>query len=172
MLTAESEKELQRIVDRVKEVGKDFGMKSNVSKTKTIAFSMKDVRLHAKIYIDRQLLEQVSQFTYLGQLITEVCKYEEETKLRIGQARSVFNSMKKVLCCRKLPSRIGLLKCCYKCKATHIYLTIFPTFSFFYHTLSVIFKLLSVNIIHGSSTILHQPHFHINTLFSCNRISR
>ena len=73
----------------------------------------KNVRQHAKIYIDGQLIEQVSRFTYLGQLIMEDGKCEEEIKRRIGQARSAFNNMKAVLCSRKLPlpSRVRLLKC-------------------------------------------------------------
>ena len=50
-LMAESETELQRIVDRVNEVGKEFGMKINVKKTKTMVVNRKNVRQHAKIYI-------------------------------------------------------------------------------------------------------------------------
>ena len=88
-------------------------MKINVKKTKTMVVNRKNVRQHAKIYIDGQLIEQVSRFTYLGQLITEDGKCEEEIKRRTGQARSAFNTMKAVLCSRKLPlpSRVRLLKC-------------------------------------------------------------
>ena len=50
-LTAELETELQRIVDGVNEVMKDFGIKMNVTKTKTMVVSRKDVRPHVKIYI-------------------------------------------------------------------------------------------------------------------------
>ena len=65
----------------------DFGMGVNVDQTKTMLVSRRDVRPHVKIHIDGQLIEQVSRFTYLGQLITEDGKYEEEIKHRIGQAR-------------------------------------------------------------------------------------
>ena len=35
-----------------------------------------------------------------------------------------------------------------------------------YHTLIVISMLLTINVIHESSTILHQPHFHTKILYS------
>ena len=56
-LMAESETELQRIVDRLNEVWKEFGMKINVKKTKTMVVNRKNVRQHAKIYINGQLIE-------------------------------------------------------------------------------------------------------------------
>ena len=68
----------------------NFGMKMNVDQTKTMLVSRRDVRPHAKIRIDRQLIEEASRFTYLGQLITADGKYEEEMKRRIGQARSAY----------------------------------------------------------------------------------
>ena len=85
----------------------------NVNKTETMVISRKDVISQAKIYIAGQLIEQVPRFTYLGQLITEEGKCEKEITRRIGQARTAFNNMKTVLCCRKLPlpSRFRLLKC-------------------------------------------------------------
>ena len=56
-LMSETETELQCIVDRVNEVGKDFGMKMNVNKTISIVVSRKDVRPRAKMYINEQLIE-------------------------------------------------------------------------------------------------------------------
>ena len=112
-LTAESGPELQRIATRVNEAGKAFGMKMNVKKTKTMIVSKKAVVPRVNIELDGQVLEQVSCFTYLGQTITEDGKCDEEIKRRIGQARSAFNTMRDVLCCRRLPlsSRLRLLKC-------------------------------------------------------------
>ena len=112
-LTAESGPELQRIATRVNEAGKAFGMKMNVKKTKTMIISKKAVVPRVNIELDGQVLEQVSCFTYLGQTITEDGKCDEEIKRRIGQARSAFNTMRDVLCCRRLPlsSRLRLLKC-------------------------------------------------------------
>ena len=65
------------------------------------------------IELDGQVVEQVSCFTYLGQTKTEDGKCDEEIKRRIGQARSAFNSMRDVLCCRRLPlsSCLRLFKC-------------------------------------------------------------
>ena len=112
-LTAESGPELQRIATRVNEAEKAFGMKMNVKKTKTMIISKKAVVPRVNIELDGQVLEQVSCFTYLGQTISEDGKCDEEIKRRIGQARSAFNTMRDVLCCRRLPltSRLRLLKC-------------------------------------------------------------
>ena len=96
---AESETELQRILNRVKEIGKEFGINMNVNKTKTMVVSKKDVIPQAQMHIHGQLIEQVLRFTYLGQLITEEGKCEEEIKRLKGQARTAFNNMKTVLCC-------------------------------------------------------------------------
>ena len=75
--------------------------------------SRNDARPHARIYVDGQLIELVSRFTYQGQFSTEDSKCQEELKCGKGQVRSVFNNLKTVFCCRKLPlpSRIRLLKC-------------------------------------------------------------
>ena len=112
-LTAESEPELQEIVNRVNQVGKEYGMKMNVKKTKTMVVSRKVDIPQVNINIDGQVIEQVSHFMYLGQLITEDGKCDEEIKRRIGQARLAFNNMKGVLCCRRLSltCRMRLIKC-------------------------------------------------------------
>ena len=99
----ESGPELQRIATRVNDAGKAFGMKMNVKKTKTMIISKKAIVLRVNIELDGQVLEQVSCFTYLGKTITEDGKWDEEIKRRIGQARSAFNTMRDVLCCRRLP---------------------------------------------------------------------
>ena len=112
-LTADSEIQLQNIVDRGNETGKNFGMKMNVKKTKTIVASRKTNHPLANIKIEEQTIDQVAQFMYLGQLITDDGKCDEEIKHRIRQARTAFNNMKGVPCCRKLhlSSRIHLLIC-------------------------------------------------------------
>jgi len=51
-------------------VTREFGMKINVKKTKVMCISRKRNNT-LKIYVDRQQVEQVSQFRYLGCLISE-----------------------------------------------------------------------------------------------------
>ena len=112
-LIADSGLELQSIASKVNEVGKEFGMKINIKKTKIMVVSKNKVVPRVDIILDGQTVEQVSSFTYLGQKFTENGKCDEEIKCRIGQARAAFNSLRNVLCCRKLSltSRSRLLKC-------------------------------------------------------------
>ena len=112
-LMANSEIELQRIAERVNDKGKEFGMKINVKKTKTMVVSRNAVVPRMNIVLDGQRVEQVAHFTYLGQKFTENGKCDDEIKSRIEQARVAFNSMRDILCCRKLSlsSRMRILKC-------------------------------------------------------------
>ena len=112
-LKVDSGPELQRIATLVNEAGQEFGMKMNVKKTNTMVINNKAVVPRVNIELEGQVVEQVSCFTYLGQTITEDGKCDDEIKRRTGQARSTFNSMRDVLCCRRLPllSRLRLLKC-------------------------------------------------------------
>ena len=94
---AESESNLQILANRVNEEGKHFGMKMNVKKTKTMVISRKSERPKVNIKLDGLPVEQVSKFVYLGQLITENGKFEEEISWRIEIARSAFIKMRIVL---------------------------------------------------------------------------
>ena len=64
-----SQKGLQQLMDNLNKVSREFGMKINVKKTKVMCISRINNKL--KIYVDGQQVEQVSQFRYLGSLISE-----------------------------------------------------------------------------------------------------
>ena len=102
VLLAESEEELQRLVEKVNDEGERFGMAINVSKTKTMVASRKKEVPNVSIQINDTLIEQVNKFVYLGQTVTEDGKCDSAIKQRIEIARSVFMKMDKILCCRKL----------------------------------------------------------------------
>ena len=112
-LTADSGSELQRIATRVYEAGKELSMKMNMKKTKTMVISKKGIVSRVNIELNGQVVEQVSCFTYLSQTITEDGKCDEEIERRNGQARPAFNTMRDVLCYRRLQlsSRLRLFKC-------------------------------------------------------------
>ena len=63
--------------------------------------------------VDGQELEQVRDFTYLGQIITDDGRCDKEVKRRIAIARSNFINMKDVLPTRKLKwdTRMRLVRC-------------------------------------------------------------
>ena len=96
-LLAESEKELQETLDLVNSKGKELNMKMNAKKTKTMVVTRKQTVPCIQLKIDGQEIEQVSQFTYLGQQFTENGKNEHEIKRRIEIARSTFNRIKPLL---------------------------------------------------------------------------
>ena len=50
-----------------------------------------------KIHLDGQEVEQVSKFVYLGELITENGKSEEEIRRRIKIARKLFSKMRTIM---------------------------------------------------------------------------
>ena len=69
----------------------------NIKKTKTMVISKKKEIPNVKIELDGQEVEQVSKFVYLGELITENGKCEEEIRRRIEIARKSFIKMRTVL---------------------------------------------------------------------------
>ena len=103
VLLAESEEELQTLVDAVKEGSLKFGLEMNTKKTKTMIVR-RDVKDGSKIDIkvDGVTLEQVESYQYLGQLITEDGRCETEIRRRIGIAKTNFLKMKNVLTTKKL----------------------------------------------------------------------
>ena len=112
VLLAESEEELQEIVDIVNEAGKSYNMKMNARKTKTMVISKKEGTT-VTIRIDGTEIEQVQSFIYLGHKITQDGRSEEEVKRRIGIARTAFSKMNNTLTKPLIPmeTRLRILKC-------------------------------------------------------------
>ena len=87
------------LTSKLNEVGKQFGMKINIKKTKAMVVS-KEPKSPKKlnIAIDGQHIEQVTSFVYLGSLITEDVRSENEIKKRRMIARSTFTNMRTIKC--------------------------------------------------------------------------
>ena len=71
LLLAETEGDLQKIVDQVKREGESFGLLMNSKKTKSMVFSKSSNPPNIRIHIDGKLIEKVQTFTYLGALMAE-----------------------------------------------------------------------------------------------------
>ena len=99
---AETEEALQEIVDLMNEESAKKGLKMNVKKTKTMVICRNKETPQIEINVDGTNLEQVKQFKYLGQLITEDGKTDIEIRRRIEIARKNFMNMKDTLISRKL----------------------------------------------------------------------
>ena len=99
-ILAGNEKELTEPTRKINEVGKQFGMKINIKKTKAMVVSKKPITPKINIAIDGQHIEQVTSYMYLGSLITEDGRCEKEIKRRIMIARTTFTNMRTLLSCR------------------------------------------------------------------------
>ncbi len=117
VLIATSEKELQTMVDRVKEASADFGLKLNTKKTKTMLISKNFNKMGQKgtlerksvnIQIDGEKIEELKQFEYLGSTISNDGHCIREVTIRIAKAKTQFTKLKKFLCNPKVT--LGLRK--------------------------------------------------------------
>jgi len=66
VLLAKEEMVLQDMIDKLIEIGRCYGMESNVEKTKVMRISKQP--LPVKIIIDQKQLENVEYFKYLGSI--------------------------------------------------------------------------------------------------------
>ena len=112
-LLAESEAQLQKILDEVRIRSENLGLRMNIEKTKVMAVRRTKEERSAKIYIDGKVLEQVKSFKYLGQQITDDGKCETDIRSRIEIARGVFLKMRDVLTSKSLTlkTRKRLVRC-------------------------------------------------------------
>ena len=110
VLLAESDRDLQKIVDVIKDKSARFGLLMNVKKTKTVVFSKYDNVPKIRITIDDKLVEQVQ---YLGVLVTEDGRSEKELVRRITLAKKKFSEMSQLLTNHdlSLKTKLRLTKC-------------------------------------------------------------
>ena len=95
-VVASSQKGLQELMTRLNKVTRDYGMKINVKKTKTMYISRKGKgKVH--VQIDGGNVEQVSQFKYLGSWITDDGYCAKDVRARIAMGKAVFMEKKKLL---------------------------------------------------------------------------
>ena len=111
-LLAESESALQNIMDVVRCNREEMGLSVNVKKTRTMVVCH-DETPDVRIVVNGQVLEQVKNFRYLGQWITDDGRCKCEIKNRIEIARSTFINMRDVLTSWKLHLEIRkrLVRC-------------------------------------------------------------
>ena len=113
VLITNNQDDLQNLVNTVKNNSEINGLDMNVKKTKVMIMSKKETDKRTTVMINGKELEQVKQFKYLGQQITEDGKSENEIEIRIGTARTRFTSMSSLLTSRNISFhlRLRLVKC-------------------------------------------------------------
>ncbi len=112
-LLAGNQKELSDLTSKINEVGKQFGMKINIKKTKAMVVSKKPNSPKINIAIYGEQIEQVTSYMYLGSLITEDGRSEKEIKRRRMIARATYTNMRTLLSCQgiNLKTRLRAIKC-------------------------------------------------------------
>jgi len=88
-VTANTEKDLQKILDETSKVLKEYGMKINIKKTKVMKIERQPST--TKITVDGEILQQVEEFKYLGSILSSSGCSENDIRVRIGMVKRVFN---------------------------------------------------------------------------------
>ena len=104
---AESEEELRSLLMKVKEESEKFGFKLNIQKTKIMASGP-----ITSSEIDRETVETVSDFVFLGSKITADGDCRHEIKRCLLLVRKVITNLDSILKSREitLPTKVHLVK--------------------------------------------------------------
>jgi hypothetical protein len=113
VIIAESEEQLQQLINVVVGESEKKGLYLNSSKSFTMVFSKAPLNPKCNITVHGNTLEQVQSFVYLGSLFTSDARCDREIRRRISIAKSIFTTMNKVLTSRNIDInlRIRVLKC-------------------------------------------------------------
>ena len=113
VIIAESEEQLQRLINAVVTKSEEKGMYLNGAKSFAMVFSKASQIPTCNINVHGKILEQVHSFVYLGSQFTSDTKYEKKIRMRIGIAKSAFTSMSNVLTSRDIDMtvRTKVLRC-------------------------------------------------------------
>ena len=112
-LFADSGEGLQRIVYSINEESKIIGLAINCKKTFSILISKKKECLKSRITVNGEEIVQVDSFRYLDCWVTSDRRNDAEIKRRIGQAKTAFMEMRRVLSASTISIKIRkrLIKC-------------------------------------------------------------
>ena len=106
-LMAESEEELKSLLMKVKEESEKVGLKLNIQKTKIMASG------HITSWeVDRETVEAVSDFIFLGSKITADGDCSHEIKRRLLLGRKVMTNLDNIFKSRDitLPTKVHIVK--------------------------------------------------------------
>ena len=70
IVAAETEEELQKMIDSINTACEEYGMALNAKKTKTMLISKFDEGKTCKVQVKGTELEQVKKYKYLGTMVT------------------------------------------------------------------------------------------------------
>ena len=98
-MVADKRKNMQKMIDRLNETCKAYGMEINVKKTKVMIMNKKEKQkgMQSCIMLNNVPLEQVTHFKYLGSRITKNAKSDEDIRARVGMAKAAFWQNKELM---------------------------------------------------------------------------
>ncbi|VEN53317.1 unnamed protein product, partial [Callosobruchus maculatus] len=111
-IIADSDIGLQRLINKVNEACREYGMDMNIKKTKVMTIT-RSQNVPLPIFVNGEMLSRVDRFRYLGAWINTTLDQDLEIKSRIEQARSNFMKLRNILCDQNLniDLRVRLAKC-------------------------------------------------------------
>jgi hypothetical protein len=95
-MVADSWEGLQKMIDKLNKISIEYGMKINIKKTKVMRIGKKQGDDWV-ITISGAPLEKVSEFSYLGSLITEDAKCHKEIRRRIAMGKEAFVKRRELM---------------------------------------------------------------------------
>ena len=90
VVVAESEEELQSMIESINTACEEYGMALNAKKTKTMVISKLDEGKTCKVKVNGTELDQVKKYKYLGTMVTDDGRSIAEVKRRIALAKDAF----------------------------------------------------------------------------------
>lgn len=113
VVIAETQGQLQCMINNLNKRGKNMGMTINTKKTKVMVIGKEEHNEPLQIKLEGTCLEQVRQYRYLGAMITTDGKDDKEIRCRTAMAKEAFYNFANVLKNGKirLDIRIRILKC-------------------------------------------------------------
>ena len=103
ILLAESEEKLKDMLEDLNNEGRRDGMKLNQKKTKIMCNEVARSRLRTGLMIDGEQLEEVTEYKYLGTLVTSGNDISKEIAQRIASGWRRFGEYSHFLKDRKIP---------------------------------------------------------------------
>ncbi|XP_008481209.1 uncharacterized protein LOC103517940 [Diaphorina citri] len=93
---APDEYNLKRVLENMNEILEDYKMKINMSKTEILVCT-KDPET-VNIVVNNEHIKQIKSFKYLGSIITEDGKSNQDINQRIAQAKAAFMKKRSLFC--------------------------------------------------------------------------
>jgi hypothetical protein len=92
-LLTHSTRTIQKMLERLGKESAKAGLKINVKKTKEMRIALTN---KAPVYIHNEIIERVTQFTYLGSITDNTGGTDVDIKARIRKAQAAFSALNKL----------------------------------------------------------------------------